>query len=351
MLAGKTYCPVLHTRVAEMKGLEKLPEASKNLMFPLIAARPWPNANLLSKTWEKIEASFGKRRYALDLDRFKYGASSDRLAAKQFDALFDPANGHAAYYEALAEIDGAIPVLRLTKGLIPDLEQQLAWINWLDRGAVLRVEHEYCQQPTLLVRQVRALIPDVVLFLDLGWKTPDLISREMWASQILSDISEEVDLETEIVVVGSSFPGQFRPLVRDEVLVEERFVYDALVRRHNSISITYGDWGSTRAPRDPTPMRTVKRIDLPLSREWVCFRDAGSEDYAEIATRAVRDASWPLDLNIWGTYLISGTAQNVPGSIRGQAAAAAARINIHMFRQTHFDEMGLTGDGDEPFVD
>jgi hypothetical protein len=173
----------------------------------------------------------------------------------------------------------------------------------------------------------------------------------MWASAILTALAENED-EQEVVVAGSSFPESFRSKARDELRAEERVVFDSLRRRHNSIVLTYGDWGSTRSPKDPTPMGSIPpRIDLPKSREWIAFRRDGSETYRQIATRVKNDIAWPKDLNIWGTYQISATAEGVPDSIKGQTAAAAVRVNIHLHEQAHFGAPGSFSDTDEPFVD
>lgn len=349
MLEGKSYCPVLHTRVAEMQGLERLPENSKDLLFPLIIARPWPNANAMKNTWDRIESAFGTRRYALDLDAFKQGSISAKPAAREFDALFSSVGGHEAYYRQVEDLPFAVPVLQLTAGTIPDLDAQLAHAHRIDRGVVLRLEHGACVNPVGILTEVRRRAPDAVLWIDLGW-TRDLLLREMWASRILEALGAD-EPEIEVVVSGSSFPDSFSPVRREAVPTQERAVFDALVRRHNAVRLKYGDWGSTRAPREPTPMRIVKRIDLPTSREWIYFRDGGAESYDDIAQRVIDDPLWPTGLNIWGTYLIEGTADGVPGSIKGQAAAAAARINIHLHRQAHYDAGGLPGDADEPYVD
>lgn len=350
MLEGKTYCPVLHTRVAEMQALEMLPAASKEAIFPLIVARPWPNANQLTNTWNRIQSAFGDRRFALDLDPFKRGAVRDKPAGIAFDALFDPANGHSAYYDQVRALDHAVPVVQFHNGVVADLDQQAAHIIDINRGAVLRLEHGLSLQPLQTLENVIQVLDDLALWIDLGWRSRDLLTIQPWASALL-DVIGRGSPESEVVVSGSSFPVSFSPVERDVVRARERELYDDLVRRHNAVQIKYGDWGSTRAPRAPTPMRVVKRIDLPTPRDWVCFRDAGDETYQGIAERTVNDPSWPEGINIWGTYLIQGTAEAVPGSIRGQAAAAAARINIHLYRQAHYGGDAAFGDADEPFTD
>lgn len=350
MLANVSYCPVLHTRVAEIKALSQLPASSKDLILPLIVARPWPNANHLAHTWKKVAEAFGPRRFALDLDGFKRGATTDKLAGSEFDALFDVVGAHSNYYELVSSLEHAIPTLQLSAGGVPDLAGQIAYVDAIDQGLVLRLKFGQVAHPIELVRSVLALYPDTMVVIDLGW-SPDLLSRELWASGVIAAISD-IRPETELVVAGSSFPDTFdRIRDRGEFRANERVVFDNLVRRHNAVALTYGDWGSTREPRDGTVMRTVPRIDLPLSREWISFRRDGAEDYPDIARRVVKDPLWPKDLNIWGTYAIRSTAESLPGAITGTAAAAAARVNIHLHRQATFGIPGAIQDGDEPYTD
>lgn len=348
MLAGKPYCPILHARVAEIKGLQQLPEASKDLLFPLVIGRPWPNANLLEKTWEKVAQAFGARPFALDLDPFKRHSTSEKPAAAHFQALFDPSGGYENYYSEVATVAAAVPVLQLTNGDIPDLEVQLVHAQELDRGVVLHIQHDTTPTPHELISTVLEAQPDAVLMLNLGW-TRDVLGREAWASGILAMID---DPDREIVVAGSSFPDLFKSKPKDEIRVDERVVFENLVRKHNSLALIYGDWGSTRPPRDPTPMGIIPpRLDLPTSREWVSFRKDGEEDYQKIAKRVIADTAWPNDLKIWGTYQIEATAAGMEGSVRSQAAAAAVRVNIHLHRQAHFGTVGSFSEGEEPYTD
>lgn len=350
MLAGKTYSPILHTRQVEVRALEKLPEGTKDIIFPLLIARPWPNANHLNKTWEKIGEAFGLRRFALDLDPFKKESTSKKLAASEFKALFDPSEGYKAYYEQVRLIEQAIPVFQCSGGLIPDLNSQIAHINQIDRGAVLRLQHGLTQQPIEVARQVTAAFPEAAIVLDLGW-SDDLLSRELWASGILNAMSQG-QIEQEIVVAGSSFPQSFRKLARDERRADERVIFDNLVRRHNSVVLTYGDWGSTRLPTEPIRMGTIPaRLDLPRGREWICFRQEGGENFQQIAARTLSDPTWPEDLNIWGTYRISATAEGMPDGIKNQTSAAAARVNIHLHQQAHFGAAETFSEQDEAFTD
>jgi hypothetical protein len=354
MLENTPYCPILHARVAEIKALTQLPAATKDRLFPLIIGRPWPNAKHLTRTWEKIGEAIGNRRFALDLDRTKRNSGSGKPAASEFDALFEARNGFENYYEAIAEIEGALPVLRISGGTATQLEAQAAHIEELDRGLIVRIEYDAVTNPIQLVGLIVDRFADVSIFIDVGWSR-DILSREVWASGIIERVSRDHP-EIELVVSGSSFPDSFANIGERGVLpVEERFLYNNLVRRHNAATLIYGDWGSTRPPFDPVPMRNVPRIDLPTSNQWISFRRdkelEDDEDYSDIAERVISDPEWPVDLNIWGTYTIDWTAKGEPGAIRSPATAAAARINIHLHRQAFFGANDIMSDGDEPFTD
>ncbi|WP_188237309.1 beta family protein [Sphingopyxis sp. LK2115] len=355
MLEQFPYCPTLHARVAEIKALTQLPAATKDRLFPLIIARPWPNAKHLNRTWKKIAEALGNRRFALDLDRMRQNSGGKLAAAAEFDALFVSRNGFANYYDTVSDITEAIPVLRISGGEATQFDAQAHHIDDLDRGLVVRIEYGIVTNPIALVEQVLDRFNDVSFFVDAGWSR-DILSREAWVSAIVARIARD-NPEIEVVISGSTFPDSFSNIGdRGTNPVGERYLYDSLVRRHNSATLIYGDWGSTRPPStDQVPMRNVPRIDLPKQSEWVSFRRDKEldeqEDYSDIAQRVVTDIDWPIDLDIWGTYTIEWTASGEPGAIRSPATAAAARINIHLHRQAFFGANDLVVDGDEPFTD
>lgn len=354
MLENFSYCPTLYTRVAEMKALTQLPAVTKDVIFPLIVARPWPNAKLLDRTWEKIGNAIGSRPFALDLDRTKRNSDRSRLINTEFDKLFDSRDGFVNYYNAIKKVDKAIPVLRIAGGSALHFEAQAENIDGLDRGVIVRIEYGLVSDTTALIDQVLSRFGDVSIFVDVGWSR-DILSREAWASGIIERVSRDHP-EIELVIGGSSFPNSFSTVEeRGTWRVEERFLYSNLVRRHNAATLIYGDWGSTRPPSPSVPMRNIPRIDLPTGSQWISFRRdqelVDEEDYADIAKRVIADPEWSSNLNIWGTYTIDWTANGEPGAIRGPAAAAAARINIHLHRQAFFGAIDIRGDGDEPFTD
>jgi len=62
------YVPTLAIRPCEMKGLEFLPDATKNGMIPCFLLAPWVNAHALERAIDRIESAFPNRHYFRDLD-------------------------------------------------------------------------------------------------------------------------------------------------------------------------------------------------------------------------------------------------------------------------------------------
>ena len=353
MLGNAEYCPILFSRVAEIKALRELPAAAKDRLFPVIAARPWPNANQLQRTWDKIAEAIPGQRFGLDLDPFKHQSGSGKAASTDFDAMFNPHDGFRNYFSIFESIPFAVPVLRLSGSTVPQLDRQMEHIAGIERGCILRLQRSHTANAAAIIDAVGDFIgQNFLLILDAGW-TKDLLGAEAWFSPIIEQITLHKP-EAEVIIAGSSFPDSFSGIGSKGVIpVQERYLFDALVRRHNAANLIYGDWGSTREPNDPAPMKNIARIDLPFDRNWTCFRaDTDEEEgYQEVAERALADPSFPNSLQIWGTYMIQCTAEGLPVGIRSPNVAAAARINIHLYRQAYVGAELLPGDADEEFED
>jgi hypothetical protein len=351
MLEAFTYCPILYTRRAEVNALARLPQASKDLIFPILVVRPWPNANSLDAMWDKIADALGELRFGLDLDQSKLGYQSDKNAFIDFNNLFVSDGGYENYYNLLEGIPRAVPVIRLTPSGVAELDKQIERAAELDRGLILRIVHGYVVNPIALIQDVLQRAPETVVVLDAEWSR-DLLIRELWVSQQIS-AALAVNENVEIVVAGSSFPDSFVDVnKRKNFEIEERQLFNTVQSKFNTTRIVYGDWGSTRPPQKGGG-RGPHRIDLPLNAMWIIFRetDPDPESYQEIAIRVRSTSEWPRTLNIWGTYAINSTADALPGAIKGQEAAASVRINIHLHRQAQFDSLAEVSDGEEPFTD
>lgn len=353
MLEGRVYVPLLHARLAEIRALRELPDSSKNLMVPIVKLRPWLTSKSLERALEVVEQAVGNRLYGLDLDESKFDENPDpdKPARVEFCALFDSTDAFRNYYDLVECGPNRVPVFRDLTSQNPQIDDQLDQVEELERGLFVRA---FPGQPGSLLQVADEIlargIENTVFILDCGWGRDILTQTALCAGvvQNLVDRSEQL----EIVIAGSSFPNSFTGIgERAEFVARERNLFQEVRRLVNGGNLTYGDWGSTRPPSDPVPMRNIPRIDLARPNDWVCLRSEEGEEYEDIAKRAIDDPAWDGELGIWGEYMIESTAEGSEGSIRSPAMAAAVRVNLHLHQQANYDNPNGLHVGDEVIGD
>jgi hypothetical protein len=152
-----------------------------------------------------------------------------------------------------------------------------------------------------------------------------------------------------VAISASSFPDSFVGL-SDQPIYERR-LFDTLPSIDRLI---YSDRGSARVERQtggggqPAP-----RIDYPLQTSWDFYRSEdliGFDGYQQQATRLIATASdgiWNPRMRVWGTQMIERTAAGDTSAISGPQKATAARINLHLQKQTFYDDPGAAEETDE----
>jgi len=351
MLEGRTYVPLLHARLAEMRALRELATSTKNVILPVIRIRPWLNAKNLSKAFDVIEEAFGDRAFGLDLDSTKFDPSNQKPAYQEFAALFNEADGFSNYYDCVAEKVNRVPVIRRPEGVTPFLDRQLESAKELERGLVVRVFPDqlgdYIQVAAACAEK---RLENVVFVVDCGWRM-DILTQAAQCTSIVNNILD-VSEDIEVVVAGSSFPNAFAGMgERGSFQVNERLLFQNVRQNINRGLLVYGDWGSTRPPTDPVPMTNVPRIDTADNTIWMSWRSEAGETYEKVAERVVADPLWTGNTDLWGNYLIESTAEGLEPAIKAPAMAAAVRVNLHMHTQAHFDNPNNLNIGDEPVGD
>jgi hypothetical protein len=330
MLEGIDYVALLHTKRAEMRALLHLEKAPRDRLFPILVARPGDHHNM-EETWPIYGKAVGPYRYGLDIDRHKLGHTTAEPAKTQFDALFSSENGFATYYDRVAKMEGAIPVFRSNGGKFSNLETQFDRIDDLDRGVILRIEKDFTENWMYVISHERFNLDDTLIVIDLGW-SPDILSLEMWSSQIVEQLTDRWP-EAEIVALSSCFPNSFSHIDAKGVFsIDDRDLYNRLVRRHNAANIKYGDWGSTRSSSDQGGGKPWPRIDIASVGDWTCFRQTEEEaGFVPVARRTVDDTDvWKSIPGCWGKNAIQCTSMNIPGRITGTEIATSVRVNIHL---------------------
>lgn len=349
MLQGLQYVPLLYSKRAELRALRNLDKSTRERIFPIIAVRPWPNAKRFDAIVPQITEALAGYRHGLDLDRDKRGNVTLEPAASEFETLFDPKDGFKNYYDFVAKDPNRIPVLRDVAGKFVQLDAQFDHVDNLHNGVIVRLQRDCCEDITTVLNCGRLVVDDTLFAVDVGWSL-DVIAQEMWASRLISQISDW-DATAEIACLSSSFPNSFTHIeYRGTFSIDDRDLFDRLVRRHNSARLVYGDWGSTRKSEEQGGGTHYDRIDTAKQGEWVSFRQTDDEiGYQIVAGRTVSDNQWNTLPTCWGKHSIECTALDIPGKIRGTEGAISSRINMHLTAQAN---AGATvPPADEPYED
>jgi hypothetical protein len=356
MFNGRLYAPLLHLRLAEVKGFAELPESVKALIFPIFRMRPWLGAATFEKANDKVLEIFPNRPFGYDLDSQALRFLKDGTAKAEFRALFNAEGGYAAFYAEVRKLDFAVPVARLIGGEEGQFGEQLAQAHELGRGLILPVELgagvDYIQCANMLA----GTGIDWAVYLNAGWGR-DVLERAAQTVQVANSLLD-VKEDLEIVISCSSFPDDFHTIVGAETIRSYERGFFAEVRRNlNRGDVIYGDWASTRPPREPVPMTLVPRIDYARKDGWPTWRSSNSKaperasQYTLLAASAFSDLGLKETPTIWADFMIGNTRAGEEPAIKSPATAAAVRINAHLFTEATRDFGGSFVIEDEPVGD
>lgn len=324
--------------VAEIEAYRNLYPDVKQLTFPIFKARPWQNANSFQLTLDKVADAVGGYPFGLALDGTRFEHVNRKQAQAEFDALFDHRDGFSAYYRALANLPGAVPVWMPTKSH-KELVAQIANVDKLDRGLIVHQKRGAALPQFARLLSLRSPLPhDTVFVADAGWSR-DYQALEAWTLPVVERINLALP-EAEIAVVSSSFPSSFRHIIgHREEIGTERILFATIRQRFNRANLTYGDWGSTRPSlTGGGGKRIPSRVDLPRPTSWDIFRADPENDlgFGEMAWAASHHPSFPLTPSCWGKDMILTTDDKQNG-INSRPSAAKVRLNIHMTLQSGAD--------------
>jgi hypothetical protein len=363
MFEAATYSPLLHTRQSEVRGLRELPDSTKDLLFPVFVLRPWPRAKSIEMAFEKILEAMGGRPFGLDLESDFPTADQSKPAEVEFDELRSPDICFSAYFEKVAQIEGAVPVLRLTDD-IECLKRQIDRMAEISRGGFVRIRQSDLHfVPTVLEAIADIPANDFSIFIDAEWRQ-DVLLQSNWVL-IAAQTFFDQEPERAIIICGSSFPNSFDKMgLSKEFAINERLLFD-IIRMNLNAKLIYGDWASTRPPSyDNQIKRTVPRIDIAQSSHWPVFRsqkiiredDDGDdyndrETYKEVVDRLISSPYWDDVPEIWGRYALLCTSEDLSTSIKSPQTAAAVGVNLHMHVQAHYSTPQLLNATDDPYFD
>ncbi|WP_232785068.1 beta family protein [Pseudoalteromonas sp. 78C3] len=366
------YIPMLSLAVSEMEAIEELPEKDKELILPLVPLRGWVASNDLVKSICRIEKAIGDRSWIADIDssflsdnkHYQLTGKYPRPVFYDIEKLLNPEQGYENWFVYLRDIAlNAIPCLQLSD--LGQLAEQVTKLKSLKRGVVLNIKMDEVGVTTLNFiadTLFNIEVKELLIICDYGDISRINLSYYQQYMSLLEQL--KVKLPTALFSISStSFPYSFSDSYRGERPIYERLVFNKIRNENDRIRLIYSDRASTRAKRMkggggiPPP-----RVDYPLKDDWRYIRkefldakNATKEEkiklYQEAAMEVIKSDYWEASLKLWGTQLIERSAKGDSFGITSASKATAVRINIHLYKQLHYDDVLDDLDTDDEWVD
>ncbi len=338
------YLPILSLRPAEMRALEELPNLTKDRLLPIIHLRPWVGSHQLENSTQRIAEAYGDRPIVIAMGEREQ--LNERPVYMQLDALRDASEGFRQWCEFLEGNDNYIPAIQFSPHTVQE-EAQIARLFDLRRGLAVIIERRAFRAIDRIAQRVgeRTRSGEGVCFIvDFGVAGRDHLEVAAQAIGYIDTIRQYAPAAA-VSLSASSFPDNFVKLASQPIY--ERQLFNALPDRDRVI---YSDRGSARIERQggggglPAP-----RIDYPQLTEWSFFRseESGFAGYQEQARRLMANPIWNPNLRVWGTQMIERTVAGDTSAIGSPQKATAARINLHLQRQTFYENPLAAEDTDE----
>lgn len=347
VLEGRRYVPTLAVRASEMTGLEFLPGATKDRMTPCFLLAPWANSTSLVRTITRIERAFPNRSYFLDLDRDYQITNDQNTAQQEYAALLDPTNSYANWVSFVSAHPNVLPRVQTEGQTQAQIRAQIVAIQRLGRPYCFRIARE---SRTIDLGAIVGAInaegaADFAIIIEGGW-TNDPLSLLAWFDGIIRNALAAINPVVPVICSCTSIPKVFTIFNSEDpirVPFSNRLLVEQLARNTNRERVIYGDWGSTR-PRERSGIfsRPLDRIDYPTDTAWYIARNKDDGwDFRDAALAIVNSEEWDDNLGIWGEDMIRNTTINAELGIDSPQKNVAARVNIHLHRQSFFGQPRL----------
>jgi len=343
LLEAIRYLPTIRSRQAELRGYSELRPSTKGIIHPIVSVgklgRVDGVAQVLDTVTERIGPCF------IDLNPHSGQTCAD------FETYADPSDNYGSWRELFAGRQGITPIALLRDGATerPFIRQVLL-IEQAFGVVVVRTRRPAQDLPAL--QAALSAVDDVnnvLIVLDMGYIRGALEPKVAEARRVITAL-RLVDPTTRIAVISSSFPRAVSAYGDQSGSLEitER---DLHIQMGGDEVAIYGDHASIYPePFEPSAARWVPRIDYSLEDSWRFERrreDGGGFRACAQALMASPDwdEAWAND--VWGAGKIRETANahQTPPGFGSPANWIAARVNMHIERQS-LAFSGLDGEED-----
>ncbi len=302
---------------------------------------------------DKIAEVYPDRGYFLDIDPF-YDKEPTRPSQEEYYQLIEDVDGNQRWIDFFDRFPNASPCLQVRHGNVDAIRNQIEAFTERQKFFLVRLEIGSAQNFHEVIDAVcETDHANFGFVIDAGWSR-DLISRALWVDGLVKQIVRNRGDQIPIVTTGSSFPSSFKDYEMGEaVSMAERTLFAQMVQANNQGRIIYGDWASSRSPSEGGGGAIIPpRLELPTDRSWEIYRsDDENPNFVDLANRLAQSPNYSPELNIWATYKIESTRIGDMNGINSLRAAAAVRINMHIYRQLHYDNFNPLLDTDDDYID
>ncbi|MBN3067674.1 beta family protein [Pectobacterium brasiliense] len=364
------YTPVLSLSPAEMNAIEELPEKDKDLILPIIPLKGWVGSQLLDNSVPRIEKAIGKtRKWVADIEEdFIDGKKNSeglypREVFYQVESLLNSSNGYDNWFNFVKVHENITPMVQLAD--ISQLVLQMKKLYSLQRGIAFRFNPIHIQDKLhISVATTLKLIglKDIFFIFDYEQVSREHIPFYVKMGEEIRNVNLLIP-SVKVAISCSSFPLGFAGYHSGENSIVERLIFNKIRKNFLELNLVYSDRGSARAEKInggggiPAP-----RIDYPLLNDWrfirhnveseeLTTRDDRVKAYSNIARAMMKSDYWEKDLRLWGTQVIELTAKGERLGINNPARSTAVRINIHLYKQLHYDTPLSEVDTDDEWID
>lgn len=341
ILENRNYVPTLAVRASEMNGLEFLPATTKDGILPCFLLAPWANSRTLERTIDRIQRAYANRHYFLDIDRNYELTNIESGPQQELAHLLDPAGAFRNWVDFVREHEWVWPCIQ-SRGLEEmEIREQIEAFQVMERPYCIRIVRD--RFPANIEELVGALAAggtaDYAVILEGGW-TRDPLFLAIWFNDVIAECLQRIDADVPTIISSTSIPKLFTEFSGiTPISFSSRQLVEQVDRQSNRTRIIYGDWGSTR-PRDFSGYanRPWDRIDYPTENTWYIARNRDDNwDFLRAARELVVESGvWDGGLGVWGEEMIYQTTISASLGINTPQKNVAARVNIHLHRQTFF---------------
>ena len=94
-------------------------------MTPCVLLAPWSSARSISSAIERLQTSYPRGRYFLDIDRDYTYSNPEALAQMELMRLSNPTNAFASWCDFINKHERVMPCLQLRNQTVDDIRRQM----------------------------------------------------------------------------------------------------------------------------------------------------------------------------------------------------------------------------------